>query len=241
MNCESCNKIKHTCHPKQYAACTFYETSLPEWSELKDESCVVLEETTKELYDSVSDIKDLLNLDWVDNSCIDITKVDGKVNMTNFLKSVYSTLKELKCDPESSANLKKIDLDITEYGLDYKCLSDSCTAVDPNKLSILLQKLIDYSCEEQVPQLLIGAGEVSLTEYITHLQSTTVTSVTLKPGREGQKKFIKVTSFGGNITLSVPSLQNGSAILFNNLGDFVHLLFTDGEWSVLTNSGCIIT
>lgn len=61
----SCNdKLKQRC-TKTEANCTMYRTELPSFSELTD--CVTIEETTEELYNLVSEIKenvDLTNLTY---------------------------------------------------------------------------------------------------------------------------------------------------------------------------------
>lgn len=63
--------ISSTCGDRYYATCTFYQTELPEWSELKDQNCVTIEETTEELYKAVTEIKDQLDNSEPSEGCIE--------------------------------------------------------------------------------------------------------------------------------------------------------------------------
>jgi hypothetical protein len=89
-------------------------------------------------------------------------------------------------------------------------------------------------------ETLTGAGAVSLKTEITLLVTTGANALTLGAGFEGQKKFIKMKTDGGDGTLTPSSLQGGTTITFNDAGDFVNLIFVDGKWNVLTNSGTTI-
>lgn len=91
-----------------------------------------------------------------------------------------------------------------------------------------------------VPQTLSAAGAVSLLTKSTLLVSTTPYAATLSAGYEGQEKLIKFKTDGGDVTLTPSSLQGGTTITFNDAGDFVKLVFLDGKWNVLTNSGTTI-
>lgn len=86
-------------------------------------------------------------------------------------------------------------------------------------------------------QVLTGPGAVSLDTYSTILVTTGANALTLADGTEGQQKFIKMRTDGGNGTLTPAHLQGGTTLQFNDAGDFVNLLFSDGKWNILTNSG----
>lgn len=90
------------------------------------------------------------------------------------------------------------------------------------------------------PQTLTGAGAVSLTTYATLLVTTGANALTLAAGVNGQRKLIKMKTDGGDGTLTPNSLQGGTTITFNDAGDFVELVYLDGKWNVLSNSGCVI-
>lgn len=89
-------------------------------------------------------------------------------------------------------------------------------------------------------ETLTGAGAVSLSTYATLLVTTGANALTLAAGAEGQKKFIKMKTDGGDGTLTPNALQGGTTITFNDAGDFVELLYLDAKWNVLTNSGATI-
>jgi len=61
-------KIKGNCK-KQYANCTAYEGTVPEFSELTG-GCYSVEETTSDIYSILSNIKEDLNLESLRGDCI---------------------------------------------------------------------------------------------------------------------------------------------------------------------------
>ena len=67
---ETCNNRKYSCGEKISSICTIYDGELPEWSELNDEICVTIEETTEELYNQVADIKESLGTSNLGGSCL---------------------------------------------------------------------------------------------------------------------------------------------------------------------------
>jgi len=90
------------------------------------------------------------------------------------------------------------------------------------------------------PQTLTGPGAVNLTTFSTLLVTTGADALTLAAGAEGQYKFIRMKTDGGDGTLTVTNLQGGTTITFNDAGDFVLLFYQDGRWHILTNSGCVV-
>ena len=92
----------------------------------------------------------------------------------------------------------------------------------------------------QTPQTLTGAGAVDLTTFCTLLVTTGANALTLAAGSEGQFKFIKMKTDGGDGTLTVTNLQGGTTITFDDAGDFVYLFYQDAKWNILTNSGCTV-
>lgn len=83
----------------------------------------------------------------------------------------------------------------------------------------------------QAPQVLSGAGAVDVTSAITHIVTTGANALTLADGEEGQEKFIVMKTDGGDGTLTPTNYANGTTLTFNDVGDSVHLLFTNGSWS----------
>ena len=143
MSCKS--KIKNTCGDKTYATCVFYKTQLPSWSELLSESCVVTEETTTELYKEVTKLRNKTNFSTLTTTCSEITIEEdaGEVTPLSFARTVITVLEGIKCPV--TTDLITNDIDISGYGLDFKCLVDPCD--DPIvRLSQLLQIMIDKAC-----------------------------------------------------------------------------------------------
>lgn len=91
-----------------------------------------------------------------------------------------------------------------------------------------------------VPDIQTASGAVSLSTFSTLLVTTAATAITLADGFEGQTKFIKMKTYGGDSVLTPVHLLGGTTITFNSVNDFVNLKFIDGYWVVLTNSGAII-
>ena len=89
-------------------------------------------------------------------------------------------------------------------------------------------------------QTLTGAGAVNLTQYNTVLVTTGANALTLAAGTEGQYKFIRMKTDGGDGTLTVTNFQGGTTITFNDAGDFVLLYYLDSKWHIIVNSGCTV-
>lgn len=90
------------------------------------------------------------------------------------------------------------------------------------------------------PQTLTGAGAVNLTTYSTLLVTTGANALTLAAGSEGQRKFIRMKTDGGDGTLTVTNLQGGTTLTFNDAGDFVELYYLDSKWHIIVNSGATL-
>lgn len=99
MGCGKYN-ISDTCGERTYATCVFYQTDLPEWSELVEQNCVTIEETTEELYNEIDKLKDSLDTSELGNDCIDYTtNDDGDI----LIKDVLLVFEEKICDLESKS------------------------------------------------------------------------------------------------------------------------------------------
>ncbi len=118
MGCH--DKKKLTCGVKQYAACVYYEgCCIPEWSELTDEDCVTLEETTTDIYHHLDLIYDNIDLSLLGDDCIDYEEEEpGVIKVREALKK----FEELIC------NLQDSMPEETEFcpDLDYGSLVDTC-------------------------------------------------------------------------------------------------------------------
>lgn len=106
---EACNNRKYSCGEKISSICTIYDGELPEWSELNDEICVTIEETTEELYNQVADIKESLDTSNLGGSCLqypnneDIKQKDANLVFEKTLCDLLEIVKDntnsvLACD-----------------------------------------------------------------------------------------------------------------------------------------------
>lgn len=66
----SCSKIKQTCGEISYAKCTKYESNLSEHSSLSEDDCLDVEEVISDLNSIIDAIKEDINLDNLENTCI---------------------------------------------------------------------------------------------------------------------------------------------------------------------------
>jgi len=89
-------------------------------------------------------------------------------------------------------------------------------------------------------QSLSGPGAINITDYTTKITTTGADALTLADGEEGQNKVITMIADGGDGTLTPSNLSGGTTITFGDVGDTVHLLFTNGSWVVLGNNGAVI-
>lgn len=106
---EACNNRKYSCGEKISSICTIYDGELPEWSELNDEICVTIEETTEELYNQVADIKESLDTKNLGGACLqypnneDIKQKDANLVFEKTLCDLLEIVKDntnsvLACD-----------------------------------------------------------------------------------------------------------------------------------------------
>ena len=124
MKKQSCqSKVKHTCTGSiQYALCTSYETELPEFSELE---CPSIEETTEELYNEVSEIKENLDTSNLGGACLqypnneDIKQKDANLV---FEKNICDLLEIVKDNTNS----------VLACELNYEGLVEECDDIPKN-------------------------------------------------------------------------------------------------------------
>lgn len=129
MNCNR-NKIETSCLETQYATCVKYETDLPEWSEV--DCSPTLEETTEELYEQVSNIKDDLDSSELNVSCL---KLKGKKQ-----KEINLDLAEAICEIKDSITKNGNVFSLCE--LDYGNLID-CDTTKPRTLCEFAQFILN--------------------------------------------------------------------------------------------------
>jgi hypothetical protein len=66
------------------------------------------------------------------------------------------------------------------------------------------------------------------------------TTNTLAIAQEGMCKTITMITDGGDATLTPSSVNGYTSIVFNDVGDTVELLFTNGKWNIVSYYGCTI-
>ena len=96
----------------------------------------------------------------------------------------------------------------------------------------------------QTPQALTGAGTADVTSAITNCTSSAAGQVvTLADGIQGQIKIIChiALSNSGTIVLTPPSLDGGSTVVLNAVGDSVMLLFNDSAWIVIGGNSAVLS
>ncbi|MCA9749280.1 MAG: hypothetical protein KC414_09245 [Romboutsia sp.] len=140
--CDCKTKRKHTCGKKIQAVCTYYESYIPESSELHDSDCKTIEETTEDLYHITEDIKDNINLEDLGSDCLDYEEEEvGKIKVREVLKKHEEEICLLK---ESVGDTDGINFDISD--IDTACLVDEC-GTGFSDLKSLLQAMINKICD----------------------------------------------------------------------------------------------
>lgn len=133
---------KFNCGEKVQSVCVHYKGYLPEYSEL-DKDCVVIEETTQELYENQEEILNAIDTSELGKDCIDfdeyMTDIEGESKLQ--VKGVLEAYEKEICDLK---NMIGDDNDDT-LSLDFKCLTSPC-GEQITSLKDLLQTLIDEIC-----------------------------------------------------------------------------------------------
>ena len=98
------------------------------------------------------------------------------------------------------------------------------------------------------PQALSGAGAANLTTSITNCTSTgTDQVVSLADGVQGQVKIVSHIVDGGNVrvtpknTSNVSTLDGGSYVTLDAVGDTVVFLWNDSAWQIIGGYGHAVT
>lgn len=143
------NKKKYECGGKVLASCTFYEGELPEWSKLKDENCVTVEEVLEELYTKVTELSDSCSLKGFNSDCVKVEEKDKMVNIMNKISNQVCnmTSNSNSTDEGNTSHSKKIlAKNISLEGIDLGCFQGVC---DENiyDLEGFLKSLIAKNCK----------------------------------------------------------------------------------------------
>ena len=139
-------KPKHTCGDRSSnARCVFYDLNIPPFSKLSDNECVTVEETTSDLYNLVSWLRESINIENLDIRDLDLQSALDSYEPTkqrylvkDVLEGIISQVDDIKKLAESNDTNSGLELD-------FKCLVSSCGA-PITSLKDLLQALIDEVC-----------------------------------------------------------------------------------------------
>lgn len=119
MRCN--NKIKNTCGDSIKAECVDYEGEVNSQSELVNESCLSIEETTQDIYNQLEQI-DVTDIE----DCLDYEETEGKVLIKDAVKLQGAEICEIKNELENIRAEAFLDLNISDSGLDFLCLETEC-------------------------------------------------------------------------------------------------------------------
>lgn len=122
---ETCNNRKYSCGDKISSICTIYDGGLPTWSELNDELCVTIEETTEELYEQVSEIKENLDTSNLGEACL---QYPNNENIKQ--KDVNLVFEKTLCD--LLGIVKDSSNSILACDLNYEGLVEECDDIPKN-------------------------------------------------------------------------------------------------------------
>ena len=120
MNCH--NKIKHTCSSVNYSTCIHYEGSVNTNSELVNETCLDIEQTTQDIYNQLEN----LDLSALGELCLSYVQEDNKNIVKNVLLKFEEEICNLKEELELVKNRQVCDIPITECLPNLDCLTDAC-------------------------------------------------------------------------------------------------------------------
>ncbi len=139
------DKIKYTCGIPTQAICVTTEVTPNQQSSLVNQSCLDQEEVNQDIYDQLGDIWSEIDLSALGELCLDYTLESGKIIVKNVLLKYEQEICELKTEIEAIKNTQFCDMNISECGLDFSCLTDACSN-DITTVKDLLQALITKSC-----------------------------------------------------------------------------------------------
>jgi hypothetical protein len=141
------DKRKNYCLEKIQAICTQYKGTVSENSELKDEDCLTIEETTQDIYNIIDIIMKVIDLSDIEYKCLDDIEFEDDENPT--LKEILDKLiREICLLKESSNNnpvVNPCEIDLSSCGINPSCLdNDPCTggfSTLPEVLNSIITKL----------------------------------------------------------------------------------------------------
>lgn len=85
------------------------------------------------------------------------------------------------------------------------------------------------------------AQALPLTADVINITTAGAETRTLAAGTNGKTMLIRMKTDGGDCVLTLTGNPAATdTVTFNDAGDFVLLMYADGQWLVLVNSGCTV-
>ena len=139
-------KPKHTCGDRSSnARCVFYDLDIPSFSKLSNNDCVTVEETTSDLYNLVSWVRESVNIEGLDMKDLELQSVLDSYDTSKQRFLVKDVLGEIISQVDDIKKLTETNDTDSGLELDFKCLGSSC-GPPITSLKDLLQTLIDEVC-----------------------------------------------------------------------------------------------
>jgi len=94
-----------------------------------------------------------------------------------------------------------------------------------------------------VPETMAGNGDLgalSLTQFVTTVQTTGAATAQLAAGATGLCKRINLNTDGGDLVVTVTNLQGGTTLTFSDAGDSVDLQYLLSKWQITSNNGVVV-
>jgi len=136
------DKRKNTCGRKHNSLCVQYDGYISEHSELNDESCISIEETTEDLYHITDNIYSDIYLGNLSNSCINYDEDEYRnVKVNEAIVKHRDILCEL-LEKDKEVN----EINISDWNLNTDCLVIDGGCRNEYSLRDVIQSLIDKVC-----------------------------------------------------------------------------------------------
>lgn len=143
-----CDKIEDTCGKKINARCVDYEGTVNTQSELTNDSCLNVHNTTQDIYNQLEDIQNSIDLEGLGENCVTYEQEGDKLTVVEALLGLESKLCELVEESTSGTGgcHPIFDADITCLNLDLGCLTTDPCGEQITTFKQLLQALIIQAC-----------------------------------------------------------------------------------------------
>lgn len=122
----ACNeKVSQRCE-KLYSPCVAYQLKVPAYSKIVDNSCKSLEDTTKDLYEILGEVKDGIDLSELGKNCLVYVEAGEKAKVKDILIKYESEICSLKTTLEEIQEKSICSYLIEDCDLDLSGISGEC-------------------------------------------------------------------------------------------------------------------